>query len=54
MVTRKVIMWHKTKELIQMVSKPQLSKFAGRRCYGTMYGDAEWWVGVASDRNPEF
>jgi hypothetical protein len=48
------VIHHETKKLIQMVSRPQRSKFGGRRCYGAMYGGAEWWVGVASDRNPEF
>jgi len=48
------VIHHKTNRLIQMVSQVQQSKFGGRRCYGMMYGGAEWWVGVASDRNLEF
>ena len=48
------IVHHKTRELIKMVSKPQAFKLGGRRCYGIMYGGAEWWFCVASDRNPEF
>lgn len=42
-----------TKRLIQMVSQAQRSKIGGRRCYGMMYGGAEWWIGVSSDRNKE-
>jgi len=48
------VVHHRTNRLIQMVSKAQQSQFGGRRCYGMMYGGAEWWVCVASDRNPEF
>ncbi|MCJ7601591.1 MAG: hypothetical protein MUO63_08830 [Desulfobulbaceae bacterium] len=48
------VMHHKTKNIIQMVTQPQQSKFYGRRCYGTMYGGAMWWVCVASHRNIEF
>jgi hypothetical protein len=48
------VVHHRTNRLIQMVSQAQQSKFGGRRCYGMMYGGAEWWVCVASDRNTEF
>lgn len=48
------VVHHKTKRLVQMVSRAQQSKFGGRRCYGMMYGGAEWWICVASDRNVEF
>lgn len=48
------VVHHKTKRLITMITQPQRSKFGGRWCYGMMYGGAEWWVCVASDRNVEF
>lgn len=48
------IVHHNTNRLVQMVSKAQVSRFGGHRCYGILYGGVEWWVYVASDRNPEF
>jgi hypothetical protein len=48
------VVHHKTNKIIQMITQPQQSKFGGRRCYGIMYGGAEWWVMVASDRNSEY
>lgn len=48
------VVHHKTNRLIQMVSQAQMSRFGGRRCYGILYGGSEWWICVASDRNPEF
>lgn len=48
------VIHHKTNRVIQIVTRPQQSKFGGRRCYGMMYGGAEWWVCVASDRNIDF
>lgn len=47
------VVHHRTKRLVQMVSAAEQSKLGGRRCYGMMYGGVQWWIGVASDRNPE-
>lgn len=47
------VIHHKTKRVVQMVSKAQANKFGGRRCYGFMYGGVQWWIGVASDTNHE-
>lgn len=48
------VIHHRTKRLVQMVSCAEESRLGGRRCYGMMYGGVQWWIGVASDRNPEF
>ena len=48
------VVHHKTQRLIHMVSKSVKNRLGGRHCYGIMYGGVQWWVGVASDRNPEF
>lgn len=48
------VIHHKTNGLIPMVSRPRQSKFGGRRCYGMVYGGAQWWICVASDKNQEF
>jgi hypothetical protein len=48
------VVHHRSQRLVQMVSKGQAARLGGRRCYGTMYGGAQWWVCVARDRNPEF
>lgn len=47
------VIHHRTKRIVQMVSKAQANKFGGRRCYGFMYGGVQWWIGVASDTNHE-
>lgn len=47
------VIHHKTKRIVQMVSKAQANKFGGRRCYGFMYGGVQWWIGVSSDTNHE-
>ena len=48
------VVHHKTKRLIPIVSQAQQSSFGGQRCYGMMYGGAEWWICVSSHRNIEF
>lgn len=48
------VVHHASRELIQMISRPQSFKIGGRQCYGIMYGGVEWWMCVSSDRNPEF
>lgn len=48
------VVHHKTKRLVPMVSQSQRSSFAVQRCYGIMYGGAEWWICVSSHRNYEF
>lgn len=48
------VVHHRTNRLIQMVSKAQRSKYGGRICYGIMYGGAQWWICVSSDKNHEF
>lgn len=47
------VIHHKTKRIVQMVSKAQASRFGGHRCYGFMYGGVQWWIGVSSDTNHE-
>jgi hypothetical protein len=48
------VVHHRTRAIIQMVSKAQSNRFGGRRCYGIMYGGVQWWTCVASDVNHEF
>lgn len=48
------VVHHNTRELIQMISKPQAFRIGGLRCYGIMYGGVEWWTSVSTARNPEF
>ncbi len=48
------VVHHKTNRLIPMVSQAQQSSYGGHRCYGIMYGGAEWWICVSSHRNYEF
>lgn len=48
------VVHHKTRRIVQMVTKAQASEFGGHRCYGIMYGGVQWWVCVTSNRNPEF
>lgn len=48
------VVHHETRRLISAVSQAQCSSFAGQRCYGFMYGGAEWWICVSSHRNAEF
>lgn len=48
------VVHHRTNEIVQMVSAAKTARFGGRCCYGMMYGGAEWWICVASDRNVEF
>lgn len=48
------VVHHQTKRLIPMVSQVQRSSFDGQRCYGMMYGGAEWWICVSSHRNQAF
>lgn len=47
------VVHHQTRCLISGVSQAQRSSFAGQRCYGFMYGGAEWWMCVSSHRNAE-
>jgi hypothetical protein len=47
------VIHHKTKRIVQIVSKAQANRFGGRRCYGLMYGGVEWWIGISSDTNYE-
>ena len=47
------VVHHKTNSLIPMVSQAQRLSFNGQRCYGIMYGGAQWWIGVSSHRNHE-
>jgi len=47
------VVHHRTRQIVQMVSKAQASRIGGRRCYGFMYGGVQWWIGVASDTNHE-
>lgn len=47
------VIHHRTGQTVPMVSKFRAGKFGGRRCYGVMYGGAQWWIGVASDTNLE-
>ncbi len=48
------VVHHETRRVVRIVSKAQASRFGGRRCYGIMYGGAQWWVCVASDTNHDF
>lgn len=48
------VIHHKTNRLIPMVSQAQRSIFGTQRCYGMIYGGAQWWVSVSSHRNVEF
>lgn len=48
------VVHHTTGQTIKMVSKAQSSRFGGRRCYGIMYGGAQWWTCVASNADREF
>jgi hypothetical protein len=45
------VVHHRTKRIIQIVSRAQLSSHAGHRCYGMMYGGAQWWIVVSSHQN---
>ena len=49
-----VLLHHKTREIVQMVSQAVQGRLAGMRCYAMIYGGVQWWVGVSSQRNPEF
>ncbi len=48
------VLHHTTKRPLKMISSAQASKLDGQRCYGMMYGGVEWWICVASHRNPAF
>lgn len=48
------IIHHKTKRVVAMVSRTVESGFEGYRCYGTIYGGVQWWVGVSAHRHLEF
>ena len=47
------VIHHRTKQIIYMVSRAQQSSHSGHRCYGMMYGGAQWWVAVSSHQNQE-
>lgn len=48
------VVHHRSRRIVQMVSKAIVGRFGGRRCYGMMYGGVQWWVCVASDTNHDF
>ena len=48
------VVHHKSRQLIKMVTQSQNFRLGGKPCYAIMYGGAEWWFSVSSDRNPEF
>ncbi len=48
------VVHHTTRQLVKMISQPQVFRVGGKQCYSIMYGGVEWWMCVASDRNYEF
>lgn len=48
------VVHHKNRQLIKMITQPQSFRIGGKPCYAIMYGGAEWWFSISSDRNPEF
>lgn len=49
-----VVLHHKTRMPFPMVSQAVRGRLLGMRCYAIIYGGAQWWIGVASQRCTEF
>lgn len=48
------VVHHTTNEIVQIVTRAQKGRLEGKRCYGIVYGGAQWWISVDKDPNLGF
>ena len=53
-VCGQAVVHHRTRRLVQAITRPELHRVAAHRYYAIAYGGVEWWVQVSSHRHRRF
>jgi hypothetical protein len=48
------IVHHESHRIVDMVTQAEKSSINGHKCWGIVYGGAQWWISVSSHRNYDF